>query len=254
MKEPSSPRSYRLSSEALKSLKIIKGTHPDKSDAEIVSMALVCMADSSAGPPVIFRVLDVREILTLQAEAAMIERQHLTMKRDILRIRPRDKSIADKIAAVVEKADLERNHLKSLRQSLSLQGRLAAQLTPQAAKRLNILQTLAQARVEKADINVKPLWELELFILNSLYPPCTNSSDAQASKPPVAPASQSVSDTSPTPTTKTTSAKSSASPETTTVNPKARVTSSTPSSEPSKTTGTGVEENKASDQPGFLKK
>ena len=253
MKEPSSPRSYRLSSEALKSLKILKGTHPDKSDAEIVSMALVCMADSPAAAPVVFRVLDVREILTLQAEAAMIERQHLTMKRDILRIRPRDKSIADKIAAIVEKADLERNHLKSLRQSLSLQGRLAAQLTPQAAKRLNILQKLAQARVEKADINVKPLWELELFILNSLYP-CTNSSDAQASKPPVITASPSVSNTSPTPTTKTTSAKSSASPETTTVNPKARVTSSTPSSEPSKTTGTGVEENKASDQPGSLKK
>lgn len=253
MREPSSPRSYRLSGDALKSLKILKATCPDKSDAEIVSIALVRMATSPAPAPTIFRVLDVREILTLQAEVAMIERQHLTMKRDILQIRPSDKGIADKIAGIVEKADVERNRLQSLRQSLSRQARLAEKLTPEAAKMLKVLWFNIKKRLENADESSKPYHELELDILNSLYP-CTNSSEEKESKRPVAPASSSGSNTSPTPTTKITSAKSSASPETTIANPKAPVPSSTPSSAPSETTATGAGENKASEQPGSLKK
>ncbi len=170
MKEPSSPRSYRLSSEALKALKILQTKYPEKNLTQIVSLAITQMATSSATNPVVFRVLDVRELLSLQAEAAMIERQHRTMKRDILRIRPSDKASADKIAAVAEKADAECRHLEALRNKLSREARLAQKLTPEAAMILEAIRKSTQGSLAEADDEMKPVFELELSILNSLYP------------------------------------------------------------------------------------
>lgn len=128
---PSSPRNIRLSSEALNALKILKQCSPGKSTAQIVSESLVNAATAASAAPILkFNQLDPAEYLGLQARISEMIGLHQQIRRDILRIRPSDKTAAERSAQAIEKLEAEITALNLLRKKLSKTAQATVEISP----------------------------------------------------------------------------------------------------------------------------
>lgn len=132
-----SPRNIRLSTEALDALKILKQTAPAKSTAQIVSDSLVNAANAAVAAPTLkLNRLDPDEYLGLQARISEMIDLHQKIKREILRIKPSDKTAAERTAQAIAKLEAEINALNVLRKDLSKTARATAEISPQDATML----------------------------------------------------------------------------------------------------------------------
>ena len=125
-----SARSLRLTAEALAALKVLSCESPDKSQGDVVSMAILEKAGKVSMAPVIrFGILDPQQLPFIQLEATMAERRLRELSQKILRVRPQDKDQADKLATVISKVEAELEETRKLRIGLAKVARLGAELT-----------------------------------------------------------------------------------------------------------------------------
>lgn len=169
-KEPA--RSLRFTSEALTALKILTAANPDKSQGDIVSEALVEKENKMAVTPVLrFGVLDPQQIPHLQLEATLAERRLRAISQQILRIRPQDKTQADKLSAILAKVDVELEETRKLRIALAKVARLGSELTAEDRKKVETLLKWAEMRLEKQQTSDwKDTCEFEVRILEAFLP------------------------------------------------------------------------------------
>ena len=115
-----SPRSFQLSSDALRALKILEGIYTNKRRKDIVSDALVRTANAAAAlPPIQSRRLEPSDVLALQVEVRELEKFAKEVQRGLMRVRPAEKPVAEKIITAVEKAEHELTELRTLRQKIA---------------------------------------------------------------------------------------------------------------------------------------
>ena len=164
-----SPRSLRLTTEALAALKVLSCETPGKSQGDIVSEALVEKANKSSTAPVIrFGIIDPQQIPQLQLEAALAERRLRELKQQVLRIRPQHKTEVEKLSGVLGKVEAELEKTNKLRIALANLARLGNELTAadQAKARTLINWVLKRIEIPK-NAESKSLYELELRILKA---------------------------------------------------------------------------------------
>lgn len=115
-----SPRSFQLSSDALRALKILEGIYTNKSRKDIVSDALVRTANAAAAqPPIQSRRLVASDMLALQVEVRELEKIGKEVRRELLRVRPAEKPSAEKIIKALHKADAALDEITHLRQKIA---------------------------------------------------------------------------------------------------------------------------------------
>ena len=166
MKE--SPRSLRLTAEALTALKVLSSETPDKSQGDIVSAAIVEKSNKGALAPVIrFGILDPQQIPHLQLEAALAERRLRELAQKVLRLRPQDKTQAEKLSSVLGMVEAEIAETTKLRIALASVARLGSELTAEDQKMVKTLVKWVQTRIENPEITSKGHFELELRVLKA---------------------------------------------------------------------------------------
>lgn len=167
----SSPRNFRLSEDALKALKILEGASPNSSRGEVISRAIINAAKGIvATPPVKFQLLDPSQYLHFQASISELEGFHRESRTALLRIRPKDKDWGKKISDAIAKIDAETEHLAKLRRGLAQLARTTEALSAEDHQRLAILIKWMAKRVVKAEEPQRPIYELELRLIQSLIP------------------------------------------------------------------------------------
>lgn len=115
-----SPRSFQLSSDALRALKILEGIYTNKRRKDIVSDALVRTANAAAAqPPIQSRRLGASDVLTLQVEVRELEKFIKEVRRDLLRVRPAEKPIAEKVITAIQKAEHALTEVTTLCQKIA---------------------------------------------------------------------------------------------------------------------------------------
>lgn len=170
----SAPSSIRFTEDGIKALKSLEAA-TGKTRVQLVSEALVEKHNRTVAlAPIQLRMLKPSEILTLQAEIAAIEKFHNDNRR-IGKIKTSDKHAIEKSIKLIEKIDFETDELKQLRLKLGKLGELAEGFNDADQKKLRTLIGWAKKRVEQAkadpaSANQLPIYELELKILNSLFP------------------------------------------------------------------------------------
>ena len=167
----SSPRNFRLSENALKALRILEVAYPLQKRGEIVSKALEATANNSvAARPVTFRLLDPSQFLHIQTEISEISRCLQDLKKDIFKIRPKDKDSAEKIAKVATAAETEIGRLTERRIRLANLARTTAELTPDDAGTIQKIINTLSSRIasEATSAAIKSACELEMRLLKAL--------------------------------------------------------------------------------------
>jgi len=165
------PRSIRLTSEALKAIKVLKRGE-DVSLGQVISDVVVAVAANViAEQPVQFRLLDPQEYMSIQAAIADLERVNKTNRNSLMKLLPRDTKQAEKLAAAVSKIDQETIEIGALRRKLANLARTTEKLDAIDEQKIKKLIQWSKARMEKAEIpeHLK-IYELEMRILSSLLP------------------------------------------------------------------------------------
>lgn len=164
-----SARSLRLTSEALIALKTLTASNPGKSQGDMASAAIVEKANHATHAPVIrFGIIDPQQLPHVQLEATLADRRLRDLSQQILRIRPQEKSQADKLSAALAKVEAELEQTRKLRIALAKLARLGSELTEEDAKRAKTLVNWAHKRIEHPDhVDLKHHYELELRILQA---------------------------------------------------------------------------------------
>lgn len=167
-----SARSLRLTPEALIALKTLTASTHGKSQGDIASAAIVEKANNTILAPVIrFGVLDPQQLPHLQLEASLADRRLRELSQQILRIRPKDKSQADKLSATLAKVDTELEETRKLRIALAKLARLGSELTADDQKKVTTLINWSHKRIENApNAASKDTCEFELKILEAFLP------------------------------------------------------------------------------------
>jgi len=166
-----SPRQITFTEAGLAALKAIK--QDGESQSKTVERALlIAEGKIAAVAPVQSKHLDTESYLLLQAERAELENQHRVIKKDILKIRPRDKDSAIKNAAAITKTEKEIEELVKLRLRISAMAQLAGGLTAEEEGHLKSLIDWVKKRVTSPNTTPeqKPVYELEYRLLLSLLP------------------------------------------------------------------------------------
>lgn len=162
------PASIRISDDGYKALKILEAT-TKKKRVDLISEALIEKANgTSATPAVQCRLLDPKEILTLQSEIAALEKLHDDNRRNV-KIRTFDKNAVEKIIKLNEKIDAETKELQAKRVAL---GNLATITDAVSANhpKFKTLIFAVEKRIENCTTDdQRAIYELELKILKSLF-------------------------------------------------------------------------------------
>lgn len=165
----SSPRNFRLTDDGLNALKILEGQSPLASRAEIVSKALTAAAKGSlATPPVQFRLLDPKDYFSIQACLSEAESLHRQNRHALLKIRPTDKTTADKLTKAIESIDAETQALQALRLDLANLARTTETLSTEDRASLDALIDVLASAKEKGE--EQGPFELGVRVLRSLIP------------------------------------------------------------------------------------
>jgi len=159
-----SARSLRLTSEAITALKTLGADNPECSQGDLASQALIEKASKAPLAPVIrLGVLDHQQVAILQCEAAIAERRLRDLKQMILRLRPQDKSQAEKLSTILKSIDVALEEERKLRLSLANAARLGKELTPDDRVRAKALRDKAQQDLENSnDEEVRRCHELAI--------------------------------------------------------------------------------------------
>lgn len=163
----STPASIRISDDGYKALRILETT-TKKKRVDLVSEALIEKANGSSAAPVVqCRLLDQKEILTLQSEIAALEKLHDDNRRNV-KIRTSDKAATEKIIKLIEKIDAETKELQAKRLALGSLATISGTLMSNPALVKQLIGWV-EARLSKAADEQHPAYELELKILRYLY-------------------------------------------------------------------------------------
>ena len=140
-----------------------------KSKNQIIGKAaIVEKSNKGALAPVIrFGILDPQQIPHLQLEAALAERRLRELAQKVLRLRPQDKTQAEKLSSVLGIVEAEIAETTKLRIALASVARLGSELTAEDQKMVKTLVKWVQTRIENPEITSKGHFELELRVLKA---------------------------------------------------------------------------------------
>jgi len=146
-----SPRSLRLTPEALAALQILAADNPGTSQPDIINEAIIEHAKKRELAPVIrFGLLDPQQLPPLQLETALAERRLREVKQQVLRVRPQDKTQAEKLSALLGKLEAELGKTKNFRIALAKLARLGHELTAEDSERIRAMIVILQERSENS--------------------------------------------------------------------------------------------------------
>lgn len=162
------PRQIKFTEAGLAALKIIQQDKENQSNAVERALLIAAGKAVSAVPPK-FRLLDPEAYLLLQAERTELEHQHREIKKDIMKIRGGDRESAQKIAAVVTKAEKEIEMLDQLRLRLANMAQTTTALKAEDVAHLKTLIGWAKNRATNTTTKPEnlPVYELELRLLQA---------------------------------------------------------------------------------------
>lgn len=169
----SSPRNFRLTEEGLKALKILEAATPNPLRGKIVSKALEAAAKTTtAAKSVSFRLLGPKGIFDIHAAIFEIETINRKNREALLKIRPTDTGQAEKLVQSVQRIDDSTSSFDELRLRLANLARTTEELTDTDQLHLGKLIGWVKNRINRENTppEHKPIYELELRLLQSLIP------------------------------------------------------------------------------------